>query len=113
MDRIKIGVNSDGSPRMLTIDATLRRELDAVKPRVTKGGWDYFALAAGIPGCLSGDTIIKGQSKTLQELYDSGIRHIDTTSMKEFIDKKGKKQRHPRASQSEISYRGEKTSHGN
>ena len=59
MDRINIGTNSDGSPRMLTIDGTLRRELDKVKPRVVRGGWDYFALAAGIPGCLSGDTKIR------------------------------------------------------
>lgn len=108
MDRFSIGMNSDKSPQMLTIDSTLRRELDEVKDRVTKGSWDYFGLAAGIPGCLSGDTIIKGQSKSLQELYDSGIRNIDTISIKEFIGKKGEVQRHPRASQSEIFYSGEK-----
>lgn len=72
MERIKIGENPDGTPRMLTIDTTLSRELDNVKPMVMKGGWDYFALAAGIPGSgkstLMRTTIAPYLGKTLEDI---------------------------------------------
>lgn len=73
MERFEIGINPDGSPRMLTIDSTLKRELDNVKPRVTKGGWDYFALAAGIPGSgkstLMRTTIAPYLAKNLEDIH--------------------------------------------
>lgn len=73
MEKIKIGINLDGSPQMLTIDSTLKRELDKVKPRVMKGGWDYFALAAGIPGSgkstLMRTTVAPYLAKSLDNIY--------------------------------------------
>lgn len=42
-----------------------------------------------VVGCLSGDTKVYGQQKTLEELHKSGINYIDTYSLKQFKTKRG------------------------
>ena len=59
---------------------------------------NYLAVFTGATGCLCENTIIKGQTKTLGELYLKGERFIDTISFSH----------NPTKSQSEIIDSGKK-----
>lgn len=56
--------------------------------------------------CLSGDTKLYGQDKTLEELYSSGNIFVDTLSLTKFKSKPGTY--YPVKSKSQIFYTGEK-----
>lgn len=49
--------------------------------RLIKHNKNVLSAELGPTGCLLGNTIVKGQSKTLEELYSSGKRIIDTFSI--------------------------------
>lgn len=48
--KLKIGTKEDGSPKILRIDNLIRPELDKVKKRVIKQGYQYICVVTGLPG---------------------------------------------------------------
>ena len=46
INKIKVGENPDGSPKIFRIDGLIRPELDKVRTRVKKKNWDYVALVS-------------------------------------------------------------------
>jgi len=67
---------------------------------------NFIGVTTGPTGCLSGDTKLYGQDKTIEELYKSGKSFIDTYSLTEIKDKDGTY--YPIKSKSEIIPSGEK-----
>lgn len=62
--KIKIGTKEDGSKKILRIDKLIKEEMDKVKLRVDKKGWDYIALVSGIPGSGK-STLARGLARYL------------------------------------------------
>lgn len=61
------GKNKDGSPCEFYLDENVKKNLDVIKERVTKRGWDSVILIAGLPGA--------GKSHFVQFL----ARYLDST----------------------------------
>jgi len=67
---------------------------------------NFIGVTTGPTGCLSGDTKLYGQDKTIEELYKSGKSFIDTYSLTKFKNKPGTY--YPIKSKSEIIPSGKK-----
>jgi len=52
----------------------MRREFDEVKKRVEHHNWDYVCVIAGLPGCITGDIIIRTNRNTLGRKFS--IKYI-------------------------------------
>ncbi len=65
-------------------------------------GKNCLVAIVGGTGCLSKDTIIKGQTQTLEELYSAGKRFIDTISITKAPSRKRGGGYYPKKSKSEI-----------
>jgi intein/homing endonuclease len=69
---------------------------------------NIILVITGPTGCLSGDTKLFGQDKTLEELYKENKRIVKTTSIKQPFNRQNQGCYYPISSNSEISFSGEK-----
>lgn len=60
-----------------------------VHDRVYNRNKNLICIVVGETGCLSHKTIVKGQKKSIGELYKSGKTHIQTVSIKKYKSSKG------------------------
>jgi hypothetical protein len=90
-------------PKVIYINPEDKRENSIIRyigNRVLRNNKNFLF---GITGCLSQDTILYGQTKTLEELYKEGSIFIDTYSLT-----KSKRTYYPIKSKSQIIPSGQK-----
>jgi len=80
--------------------------IEYIKIRCLEKNKNYMAFCLGSTGCLSKDTVLFGQTKTIEELYQSGNKYIKTFSLNKAKNVHGTF--YPVKSKSEIIYSGKK-----
>jgi very-short-patch-repair endonuclease len=73
-----------------TWEEGLTRILDIIIEKQKKKRQDYLFLVSGSEGCLSHDTRLFGQDKSIGELYNEGKHYVKTYSLKTRTDTYGK-----------------------